>query len=71
MATYEFPWNFFGASMTLMQMIKTGAIPEGQVELAVTRAEKNLEACLLTTPREQDYLDMMVAIQDFRKSHSI
>lgn len=71
MITHEFPWNFFGISMTLMQMIEMGVIPDNQIKSTVTNAEKNLEVCLLISPREQDYLDVMKVIQEFKKKNKI
>ncbi len=71
MVTHEFTWNFLGASMTIMQMIETGAIPEDQMAMAIAKAEKDLQACLLISPREQDYLNALQGIQDFKKKHNI
>ena len=71
MITHEYPSNFFGVSMTLMQMIEMGEIPENQIRLAVRNAEKNLEVCLLISPREQDYLEAMKVIQEFKRKHNI
>lgn len=71
MVTHEFTWNFLGVSMTIMQMIETGAIPEDQITLAVAMAEKNLKACLLINPKEQDYLNAMKGVQDFKKKRGI
>jgi hypothetical protein len=71
MVTHEFTWNFLGASMTIMQMVETGAIPEDQIAMAIAKAEKDLQACLLISPREQDYLNALQGIQDFKKKHNI
>jgi len=69
--THEYPSNFFGVSMTLMQMIEVGAIPEDQIRLTVRNAEKNLEICLLISPKEQDYVEAMKVIQEFKKIHDV
>jgi hypothetical protein len=71
LVTQEFPGNFLGTSMTIMQMIETGAIPEEQFAWAVTQAEQNLKVCLLINPREKDYINVMNALQDFKKKHNI
>jgi hypothetical protein len=71
MVTHEFTWNFLGASMTIMQMIEKGVIPEDQMRLAVALAEKNITACLLINPQEQDYITAMKDIQDFKKKRGI
>lgn len=71
MVTHEVPWNFLGASMTYMQMVVTGAVPEDQVIIYVERAEKNIQACLLISPRDQVYLDAKRNIEDYRKRHNI
>ncbi len=71
MISHEFTWNFLGVSMTIMQMLETGTVPKDQFTRAVKYAEKNLEVCLLLAPHEQDYLDAMRGIQDFKKRHNI
>lgn len=71
MVTHEFPWNFLGASMTTMQMLEKGLIPTDQIRQALKYAEGNLEMCLLISPQEQDYIDRMKAIQEFKKKHSL
>jgi tetratricopeptide (TPR) repeat protein len=65
--THEYPSNFFGVSMTLMQMIEVGAIPKNQIRLALRNAEKNLELCLLISPSQEDYIEAMKIIQDFKR----
>lgn len=70
-ATGEFPWNSFGVAMTLLQMIEAGKIPDGEIAFTLAMAEKNLQQCLLISPREQDYLDAMKAIQDLRAKYGI
>ncbi|MCB9419758.1 MAG: hypothetical protein H6667_08135 [Ardenticatenaceae bacterium] len=49
--THEFPWNFFGASMTLMQMVEKGHVPEDQILATILEAENFLKICLLIDPR--------------------
>jgi len=49
-----------------MQMIEVGAIPENQIRLALRNAEKNLELCLLISPSQEDYIEAMKIIQDFK-----
>lgn len=71
MVTHEFPWNFLGTSMTLMQMIETGAIPEDQIQVTLGLAEKNLQACLLISPTQQDYIEMMQVIQEYKKRYDV
>ena len=65
--THEYPSNFFGVSMTLMQMLCEGKIPQNQVKFALRNAEKNLEMCLLISPSQEDYVEAMKAIKDFKK----
>jgi hypothetical protein len=71
MVSHEFPWNFVGASMTLMQMIEKDEIPEDQIKVTLAMAEKNLQACLLISPTQQDYLDAMQVIQDYKKRYNV
>lgn len=65
--THEYPSNFFGVSMTLMQMIELGEIPKNQIKFALRNAEKNLELCLLISPSQGDYLEAMKAVQIFKQ----
>ena len=71
MITHEYPSNFLGVSMTLMQMVEEGAIPENQIRLTVRNAEKNLEVCLLISPGGQDYVEAMKAIQELKRKHNL
>ena len=67
----EFPWNYFGRAMTLMQMIEIGAMPESKIGLALGLAEKDVRQCLLLCPGEQDYQDMLRVILEHRKKHEV
>ena len=67
----EFPWNYFGRAMALMQMIEIGAMPESKIGLALGLAEKDVRQCLLLCPGEQDYQDMLRVILERRKKHEV
>ena len=69
--SHEFPWNFLGASMTLMQMVETKTIPDDLYSLAVAFAEKNIHACILISPREQDYHHALKVIQDYKNKYPL
>jgi hypothetical protein len=71
MVTHEFPWNFMGASMTLMQMIETGEVPKDQIKETLAMAEKNLQACLLISPTQQDYVQAMQIIQEYKRRYNV
>ena len=71
MVTHEFPWNFMGVSMTLMQMIEEGQVPEEEIKYALGMAEKNLQACLLISPTQPDYVTAMQIIQDYKKKYNV
>jgi hypothetical protein len=63
----EFPWNHFGRAMTLMHMIEVGAMPESKIGLALALADKDVQACLLIFPNEQDYKDTLRVIREYRE----
>lgn len=71
MVNQEFTWNCLGAGMTIMRMIEKGASPEYPIAVAVAKAEKDVQMCLLIDPKEPDYVNAMQAIKEFKKRHNI
>ena len=69
MITHLFPGNFLGAGMTFMRMVVTGALSKHRIELAIMYAEMNLNACLLISPGNQDYLGAMAVIQEYKEKY--
>jgi len=69
--THEFPWNFLGASMTLMQMIEVGEMPEEKIPMALNQAEKNIQVCLLINPSEPDYRRALNVIKEYKKKYNL
>jgi hypothetical protein len=71
LVTHEYPSNLLGISMTLMQMVVTGAIPAAKIPATVARAEKCVRACLLIAPNDPVYLDALKEIQDYKQKHNL
>ena len=63
----QFPGNFLGVSMTIMQMIERGAIPEDQISQCLERAEQNIDECLRIAPNHADYLSAKSMIRGYKK----
>jgi tetratricopeptide (TPR) repeat protein len=70
LVTHEYPSNLLGISMTLMQMVMTGAIPADQIASAVERAEKSIQACLLIAPSDPNYLAALRQVQDYKRKYN-
>lgn len=66
-----FPGNFFGVSMTAMQMIETGAIPKDQIPFYLEKAEQNIDQCLRIAPARQDYLSAKKIIGEYKKKYYV
>jgi hypothetical protein len=62
-----FPGNYFGVSMTLMQMIEVGAVARDELAAALQRAEENIDVCLGMVPWQPDYQKAKKIIQDYKK----
>jgi tetratricopeptide (TPR) repeat protein len=71
LVSQEFTWGFLGTSMTLMQMIEVGMVPDDELETTLIRAESNLEECLLISPKEPDYHQAMEIIQEYKKRYGV
>lgn len=65
----NFPGNFFGVSMTAMQMIEVDAIPEDQIPYYLEKAEQNINHCLRIAPTHRDYLDAKNIIGEYKKKY--
>lgn len=69
--TKKFPGNFFGVSMTAMQMIEVGAISKDQIPYYLEKAEQNIEECLRIAPTHLDYLNAKKIIRDYKKKYHV
>ena len=69
--TDKFPGNFFGVSMTAMQMIELGAIPKDQILFYLEKAEQNIDECLRIAPTHLDYLSAKNIIRDYKKKYHV
>ena len=67
----KFPGNFFGVSMTAMQMIEVGAIPADQIPFYLEKAEQNIDQCLRIAPTHLDYLSAKNIIGDCKKKYHV
>ena len=67
----KFPGNFFGVSMTAMQMIELGAIPADQIPFYLEKAEQNIDQCLRIAPIHLDYLSAKNTIGDYKKKYHV
>ena len=66
-----FPGNFFGVSMTAMQMIEVEAIPKDQIPYYLEKAEQNIDQCLRIAPTRQDYLGAKTIIGEYKKKYHV
>jgi tetratricopeptide (TPR) repeat protein len=64
-----FPGNFFGVSMTAMQMIELGTIGGDQIPSYLERADQNIDACLRIAPSHHDYLRAKEIIRDYKRKY--
>lgn len=67
----EITGNYFGASMTIMQMIEVGEISAEQIPQWLLIAEKELEQALRIDPTCQDYHDVMRVVREYKKKHNV
>jgi tetratricopeptide (TPR) repeat protein len=67
----KFPGNFFGVSMTAMQMIEVGAIPKDQIRFYLEKADQNIDECLRIAPMHLDYLEAKNIIRDYKKKYHV
>lgn len=67
----KFPGNFFGVSMTAMQMIEEGAIPADQIPFYLEKAEQNIDQSLRIAPTHLDYLSAKNIIGDYKKKYQV
>lgn len=67
----NFPGNFFGVSMTAMQMIEIGAIPKDQIPFYLEKAQQNIDQCLRIAPTHQDYLSARNIIGEYKKKYHV
>jgi len=71
LVTNKFPGNFFGVSMTAMQMIEVGAISKDQIPYYLEKAEQNVDECLRIVPTHLDYLNAKKIIGDYKKKYHV
>ena len=71
LVTKKFAGNFFGVSMTAMQMIEVGAIPKDQIPFYLEKAEQNIDECLRIVPTHPDYLSAKNIIRDYKKKYHV
>jgi tetratricopeptide (TPR) repeat protein len=69
--TRKFPGNYFGVSMTTMQMIEVGAIPRDQIPFYLEKAEQNIDECLRIAPTHLDYLKAKNIIRDYKSKYRV
>ena len=67
----KFPGNFLGVSMTSMQMIALGLIPNDQIPFFLEKAEQNIDQCLRIAPTHLDYLNAKNIIGDYKKKYQV
>ena len=67
----KFTGNYLGVSMTAMQMIEVGAIPEDQIPLYLEKAEQNIDECLRIVPNHPDYLETKNKIREVKKKYHV
>jgi tetratricopeptide (TPR) repeat protein len=67
----NFPGNFFGVSMTAMQMIELGAIPKDQFPFYLAKAEQNIDQCLRIVPTNPDYQRSKIIIGEYKKKFHV
>jgi tetratricopeptide (TPR) repeat protein len=69
--TNKFPGNYFGVSMTAMQMIEVGAIPRDQFPFYLEQAERNIDQCLRIAPTNPDYQRSKIIIGEYNKKYGV
>jgi tetratricopeptide (TPR) repeat protein len=69
--TNKFPGNYFGVSMTAMQMIEVGAIPKDQFPFYLKKAEQNIDQCLRIAPTNPDYQRSKIIIGEYKKKYHV
>lgn len=69
--TNNFPGNYFGVSMTAMQMIEVGAIPKDQFPFYLEKAEQNIDQCLRIAPTNPDYQRSKIIIGEYKKKYHV
>ena len=67
----NFPGNYFGVSMTTMQMIEVKAVPDDQIPYYLEKAEQNINQCLRIAPTREDYLDAKNVIGEYKKKYHV
>jgi len=67
----EFPGNFFGVSMTAMQMIELETIPKDQIPFYLEKAEQNIDECLRIAPTNPNYVSAKTIIRDYKKKYHV
>ena len=61
------PGNYFGITLTILEMIEKGLIPNNQIKQELIRAESNVKECLRIFPNEKDYLNIYKLIVEKKK----
>jgi tetratricopeptide (TPR) repeat protein len=69
LVTNKFPGNYFGVSMTAMQMIEVGAIPKNQFPIYLEKADLNIDQCLQIAPTNLDYISAKKIIGEYKNKH--
>lgn len=69
--TNKFPGNYFGVSMTAMQMIEVGAISKDQFPFYLEKAEQNIDQCLQIAPANPDYQRSKIIIREYKKKYHV
>ena len=69
--TNKFPGNYFGVSMTAMQMIEVGAIPKDQFPFYLEKAEQNIDQCLRIAPTNPGYQRSKTIIGEYKKKYRV
>jgi|WetSurMetagenome_2_1015567.scaffolds.fasta_scaffold18900_2 tetratricopeptide (TPR) repeat protein len=69
--TNKFPGNYFGISMTAMQMIEVGAIPRDQIPFYLEKAEQNIDLCMQIAPTNPDYQRSKIIIGEYKNKYQV
>ena len=69
--TSKFPGNYFGVSMTIMQMIEVGAISMDQFPFYLEKAEQNIDQCLRIAPTNPLYHRTKIIIGEYKKKYHV
>lgn len=67
----NFPGNFFGVSMTVMQMIEVGAISKDRIPVYLEKADQNIDECLRIIPANLDYQNAKNIIKGYKKKYHV